>query len=119
MKIRKLGTSYKFYINDNLVHTSYAMNLYGNRFGFTLYDRQSIRVGYLGIYYEDSGSTTNTTTKTNDHTSKETILFDGYTSNTNDWATTKNEKVTLEMKNGDYYFHHKRDSRDSFVSGRL
>ena len=94
LKIKKSGTSYKFYINDNLVHTSYAMNLYGNRFGFTLYDR---------------GSTTNTTTKTNDHTSKDTILFDGYTSNTNDWATTKNEKVTLKMKNGDYYFHHKRD----------
>jgi hypothetical protein len=112
LKVQKVGSAYKFYINSNLVHTSYSVKLYGNRVGFTLYDRQTIRVGYLSMMYEDGGSTTNTTTNTTttSHTSKETILFDGYTDNRNNWSTSENQNVKLEIKNGNYYFDHKRAS---------
>ena len=107
LKIQKVGSAYKFYINSNLVHTSYNVKLYGDNIGFTLYDRQEIRVGYLSMAYEDS-KITNTNNNTISHTSKETILFDGYTDNKNDWSTSKNENVDLDIKNGNYYFDHKR-----------
>ncbi len=116
LKIQKVGTAYKFYINSNLVHTSYSVELFGDRIGYTVYDRQSIRVGYLSMMYEDSGTNTNTNTNTNTtntnttvtHASKETIIFDGYTDNRNNWSTSSNENVNLEIKNGDYFFDHKR-----------
>lgn len=116
LKVQKVGSAYKFYINSNLVHTSYSVKLYGDRYGFTVYDRQSIQVGYLSMMYEDGGTTTNTNTNTTNttntnttsHASKETILFDGYTDNRNDWSTSSNENINLEIKDGNYYFDHKR-----------
>lgn len=111
LKVQKVGSAYKFYINSNLVHTSYSVKFYGDRIGYTVYDRQSIRVGYLSMMYQDGGTNTNTnTTNTNkvSHTSKETIIFDGYTDNRNNWSTLKNEKVSLDVNNGNYYFEHKR-----------
>lgn len=109
LKVQKVGSAYKFYINSNLVHTSYSVKLYGDDIGFTVYDRQQINVGYLSMAYEDSKGTTNTTnTNTVSHVSKETIIFDGYTDNKNDWSTSQNENVNLEIKNGNYYFDHKR-----------
>jgi len=112
LKVQKVGSSIKFYINSNLVYTSYSIKFYGDRIGFTLYDKQSIRVGYLSMMYEDGGTTTTntntTTTNTNSHVSKETIVFDGYTDNRNNWSTSKNENVNLDIKDGNYYFDHKR-----------
>lgn len=109
LKVQKVGSAYKFYINSNLVHTSYTPKIFDSRVGFIVYDRQSIRVGYLSMAYEDSGTTTNTNiTNTNSHTSKETIIFDGYTDNRNNWSTSKNENVDLDINNGNYYFDHKR-----------
>lgn len=113
LKVQKVGSAYKFYINSNLVYTSYSVKLYGNYVGFTLYDRQSISVGYLSMMYED-GSTTNTNTNTNtsitsNHTTKESILFDGYTDNKSNWSTSKNDKIDLDIRGGNYYIDHKRD----------
>ncbi len=114
LKVQKVGSAYKFYINSNLVHTSYSVKMYGDRVGFTVYDRQSIRVGYLSMAYEDNKTNPNTNTNTNtntvSHVSKETIIFDGYTDNRNDWSTSKNENVDLDIRNGNYYFDHKRAS---------
>ena len=113
LKIDKVGNALKFYINSNLVYTSYALKFYGNRTGFVLYDRQKISVGYLSIKYQDS-KTTNTTNTTitntnNKHTVKETIMFDGYTDNRNNWSTSSNNNIKLEVKDGNYYFDHKRE----------
>lgn len=111
LKVQKVGSAYKFFINSNLVHTSYSVKFYGNSTGFALYDKQKINVGYLSMMYEDSSSTNTTTVnnKNNTHTSKETIVFDGYTDNRNNWSTSKNENIDLDIKNGNYYFDHKRD----------
>jgi hypothetical protein len=115
LKVQKVGSTFKFYINSNLVHTAYSVKLYGNSTGFALYDRQSIRVGYLSMNYEDNKGNTNTTntntnTTTTSHASKETIIFDGYTDNRNSWSTLKNENVSLDIKDGNYYFDHTRVS---------
>lgn len=111
LKVQKVGSAYKFFINSNLVHTSYSIKLYGDSVGFTLYDKQEINIGYLSMAYEDSTTTKVTKTDTNSHVIKETIIFDGYTDNKNDWSTTKNENVNFEIKNGNYYIDHKRAKR--------
>lgn len=112
LKVQKAGSAYKFYINSKLVHTSYSVKLYGDRIGFTVYDNQEIAVGYLSMMYEDNDTTTtnnnNKNLYTNKHTTKESILFDGYTDNRNDWAITKNNNVNLDIRGGNYYFDHKR-----------
>ncbi len=109
LKVQKVGSAYKFYINSKLVHTSYSIKLYGDRVGFSVFDKQSIKVGYLSMMYEDGGTNTNTNiANTNSHVSRETIIFDGYTDNRNDWSISKNEKVDLDIRNGNYYFDHKR-----------
>ncbi|MEQ6124133.1 hypothetical protein AAON49_08045 [Pseudotenacibaculum sp. MALMAid0570] len=114
LKVQKKGSKVEFYINSKLVYTSYSTKFYGSRTGFIVYDKQKISVGYLSMMYTSGGSTTNTnttntTTNTNTHASKETILFDGYTSNKNNWSTSKNQNIDLDIKNGNYYFDHKRD----------
>ena len=110
LKVQKVGSAYKFYINSNLVHTSYSVKFYGDDIGFTVYDRQKISVGYLSLAYEDDKKTTTTTTTSNSHVIRESILFDGYTDNKNDWSTTQSSDVNFEVKNGNYYFDHKRAS---------
>lgn len=114
LKVQKEGSKYKFYINSKLVYTSYSTKFYGNRVGFIVYDKIKFSVGYLSIAYEDNKTTTtnttNTTSTTSSHTIKESILFDGYTSNKNNWSTTQSSDVHFEVKNGNYYFDHKRAS---------
>lgn len=112
LKVQKKGSKVEFYINSKLVYTSYSTKFYGNRVGFIVYDLQKISVGYLSMMYTSGGTTTNTNTNTNtnSHVSKETIMFDGYTDNKNYWSTSKNENVDLDIRNGNYYFDHKRSS---------
>ncbi|WP_439127338.1 hypothetical protein, partial [Polaribacter sp.] len=109
LKIEKKGSKYNFYINSKLVHTSYYTKLYGNKVGFIVYDKIKISVGYLSMMYTDNKTNTNTTITKNSHITKESILFDGYTSNINDWALSNNNNATLEIKNGNYDFAHNRD----------
>ncbi len=110
LKVQKEGSKYKFYINSNLVYTSYSTKFYGDRVGFIVYDKIKFSVGYLSIAYEDNKKTTTTTTTSNSHVIKESILFDGYTSNKNNWSESNNENIALEIKDGDYFFDHKRAS---------
>ncbi len=114
LKVQKVGSKYKFYINSNLVYSTYATKFYGDRVGFIVYDKIKMAVGYLSIAYEDNTTTTtnttNTNTTSNSHTTKESILFDGYTDNKNSWSTTKNENINLDISGGNYYFDHKRPS---------
>ena len=113
LKVQKVGSALKFYINSNLVYTSYSSKFYGNSTGFAAYDQQRINIGYLSIMYEDGGTNNNTNTtvtkNTTSHASKETIIFDGYTDNRNNWSTINENNADLEIKNGNYYFDHKRD----------
>jgi len=112
LKVQKEGNKVKFYINSQLVHTSYSTTFYGNRVGFIVYDKIKFSVGYLSMAYEDSKTTTTTTntTTSNSHVIKESILFDGYTSNKNSWSTTQSSDVNFEVKDGNYYIDHKRVS---------
>lgn len=107
LEVRKDGSAYKFYINNQLVHTAYYLKWYGSNVGFSVYNRQEIRVGYLSMSYTGSSTTPK---KKNNHTTVETILFDGYTSNVNNWSTSKSSEADFEIKNGNYYINHKRST---------
>ena len=110
LKVQKEGSKYKFYINSNLVYTSYSTKFYGDKVGFIVYDKIKMSVGYLSMAYEDDKKTTTTTTTSNTHTIKESIMFDGYTDNKNDWSENSNKDVDLKISGGNYYLEHKRKS---------
>ncbi|AUC14247.1 hypothetical protein BTO06_03380 [Tenacibaculum sp. SZ-18] len=119
LKIQKKKDAYKFYINNSLVFTSFSTKFYGNRVGFTVYDKQTVKIGYLSIFYAKANSTTaskenvrggtGSSNSINKHVVNEIILFDGYYNNKNNWSLDSNESVKFELKNGNYFFDHLRD----------
>lgn len=110
LKVEKKGSKMNYYINDKLVHSTYTKKSFGNNVGFVIYDRQKISISYFSMRYTDGKKTTTTVTN-NNHTTKESILFDGYTDNKNSWAEVNDDKVELDIRNGDYHFNHKRAQR--------
>jgi len=117
LKIQKVGSAFKFYINSTLVYTSYSTNLYGQRYGFTLYDRQSIEVGYLSMMYEDGSSKNNTITNNNNNnsytnnTTGKSILFEGFNNNNNKWRISDKSEADVFVSGGNLTINHKRSSR--------
>ena len=109
LTIKKKGSKVEYLINSKVVYTSYSYTSYGDRTGFIVYDKIKMSVSYLSMTYLDNKTTT-TTKNTNSHLVKENILFDGFTSNKNEWSTTQSSDVKFEIKNGDYFFDHKRES---------
>lgn len=107
LKVQKVGTRYKFYINNKFVHSSYSVEWFGSNNGFSIYNKQKISIGYLSMAYEDQQSTIK---KKTSHSSTESILFDSYSDNRNNWSTLENEKVDLNINNGAYIFDHRRPS---------
>ena len=107
LKVEKEGSSYKYFINSNLVHTSYSTDMYGDRIGFIVYEKQKISVGYLSLKYTSAIKNI-----TNDNKKKyktKTIVYDSFYSNRNNWGITDNNEAKLEIKNSKYYFEYKGD----------
>ncbi|WP_445750174.1 hypothetical protein [Polaribacter sp.] len=102
LKITKKGSTITFYINNNYVYSTTHKSIVGKKMGIQLYRNQKISIDYLRV--------TKTSSTINNNTSGETILFDGFNDNNNNWATQNNSDVTLEIKNGGYDFDHKRDN---------
>jgi len=112
LKVQKKGSAYKFYINNNLVYTSYSVKFYGDKIGFIVYDKQKIAVEYLSMYYEDDKKTTpavtNITTKKT--TVSKTILFEGFNNTNNNWPSTDSSDNYAIVNGGDYLIEHKVSS---------
>jgi len=102
LKITKKGKTVTFYINGTYVYTTTHKSIVGKKLAFQLYRNQKISVDYIRVTKTSSIINKNIT-------SGETILFDGFDDNNNNWATQNNNDVTLEIKNGGYDFDHKRD----------
>ncbi|MEM6633659.1 MAG: caspase family protein [Bacteroidota bacterium] len=49
LSVRKVGKTWYFFINKNLVHKSEALPLFGNEFGFLISGRTSIEIDYFKI----------------------------------------------------------------------
>lgn len=104
LKIEKIGIATKFYINNNLVYTSYSCNYSGSRIGYIVYHRQKIAIGYLKIEYIKSATKPVITTKLSN------IFSDNFSSNKNSWYTKQDDLVDMAVNNGKYYFEYKKDA---------
>lgn len=106
LEIQKEGNAVKFYINNNLVHTNYAINFYGDRTGFIVYSNQKIAIGYLSMFYQDYKNEDNNFN--NNNLTGDVILYDDFNSNSNNWSLTNDETANFYFNNGKYYLDHKR-----------
>ena len=111
LTIKKTGSKVQYFINSNVVYTSYSYRSYGDRTGFVVYDKQKIGVGYLSITGYGEQTTSPTITKKTTSIPDKTIWEDDFTSNKNSWSLLNNEKAVLEVKSNKYYFEHKRTSK--------
>ncbi|MAD98416.1 MAG: hypothetical protein CMB99_13915 [Flavobacteriaceae bacterium] len=109
LKIEKKGTSYGFYINGTKVYTAYNLNLYGNRYGFSIFDPQKIAIDSFSIAYIDDKSKDYDVDNISNYTYSNSgyHFSDQYTSNYNSWATIDNSDSKLSVSNGKYYIHNK------------
>ncbi len=105
-KVKKVGRTISFYINDQFLESKDYNAFTGNRLGIYIFDKQKIAIDYIKAT-QLSGSTvvTNTTT-----TNGSIILEDNFSSNKNNWAESSTSDAVLEVKNNRYYFEHKRTS---------
>ncbi|WP_298883835.1 caspase family protein [uncultured Polaribacter sp.] len=106
LKVEKDGSKLKYYINSNLVYTSYSYEFYGDRTGFIVYGKQKISIGYLSMAYTDSKSNNNNNNSNNKDKTTKTILYDSFYSNKNGWAIADEDLTKLEIKNSKYYFQY-------------
>ena len=105
LKIEKKGNSVKYFINSNLVHTSYAYKKFGNRVGFIVYNKQKISVGYLSMSYLGINSNPNPSP-----IAKGNVVFsDDFNDNTNGWHTADNETQNFSFYGGKFNLDHKKD----------
>jgi hypothetical protein len=108
LKVEKEGSKLNYYINSNLVHSTYTYKFYGDRVGFIVYGKQKVAIGYLSMAYNKAKTINNNTTIKKDKKTK-TIVYDSFYSNRNDWGITDSDLTKLEIKNSKYYFEYKGD----------
>ena len=106
LKIKKEKGFIKFYVNGRYLTLYTHKPFMGKRIGFIVYKKQKIAINNFKVKYINQKNTTTT----NSHLIKESIIFDGYTSNKNAWSTTQSSDVHFEIKDGDYFLNHKKAS---------
>lgn len=111
LKVEKIGSTYKFYVNNTLVYSRSYLTLYGKRIGFAVFDPQKIAVDYLSISYLDSKPNNTTIFNNNNTISKGDAIFnDSFNNNNNEWLVNDHENYRFKINNGKYYIRHKRSS---------
>jgi hypothetical protein len=112
LKVEKVGNDLKYYINSNLVYTQSSPTFYGDRTGFIIYGRQKMSITYLSMRYTGTKNNNNNNNNNNfNNNVGESILFDDFTSNTNNWSDRKDETANFYITNGKYYLDHTRDDK--------
>lgn len=108
MTVIRRGTTYYLYVNDVNVHTENYVSTFGTRIGFDAYNKQTISVSEMWIYGTKK-TNTSVATKVTKVDGEEVIFYDQFDNNYNEWADDMQEGADLYIRNGKYYFHHKRD----------
>ena len=108
LKIKKERGFIKFYVNDRYLTLYTHKPFMGKRLGFVIYNNQKIAINNLKVKYINQSNVNNNLTTT---TSGSVILKDDFSSNKNEWAESNREEADLEIRNGKYYFDHKRSSK--------
>lgn len=101
LTIRKVGDYYYFFINKELVHSTPFQSFYGNKLGFQVAKQTKLHVDYIKVSYLENEK----------DLVKIPILDDDFSYNDNGWAVNNKTESTLSIKNGYYYFKHKRSSK--------
>ena len=109
LKVEKRGSQYKFFVNNTQVYSTYNLNLYGSRYGFSLFDPQKVAVDYFNISYIDNKSNNYNVDNIKNYTySNSGFHFsDQFTTNSNSWATRNGSDADLIVSNGKYYIENK------------
>jgi len=102
LRIKKLGKRITFYINGTYIKGLDYESFMGNKMALKIYRKQKIAINYFRVKY--LGTTTTSSSKS------KTILFEGFNSNSNNWAESNTSDVLLDVSNGDYIIDHKRAS---------
>ncbi|EDO25738.1 predicted protein, partial [Nematostella vectensis] len=107
-KIKKTGSTISFYMNGTFLESKPFKSFYGDKVGIHVFDKQKVAIDFIkATQLNGSTITTNTTTTTT--TSNGIIYEDDFSSNKNNWATSNTNEASLEVRNGKYYFDHKRE----------
>lgn len=96
--IKKLGNRIYFYINNRQVDSMGFQYFMGNKIGYRIDMRQAIEIKDL---------TVSKVLKER----KQIVFSDYFDNNRNNWALRNTSKVRLSVRNGSYFFDHKRASR--------
>ncbi|WP_347175043.1 caspase family protein [Polaribacter uvawellassae] len=110
LKIKKERGFIKFYVNDRYLTLYTHKPFLGNRFGFIVYNDQKIAINDLKIKYINQSNVTVNNNVTTTTTTGSVIMEDDFSSDKNGWAESSTESAEIELRNGKYYFSHKRDS---------
>lgn len=103
LKIRKVGSTISFYINEVLVQSKEYKNPMQNETAFILRDNQRIAIDYIRVK------------RLNDELNSNTILYEGFTDNSNQWDTTYDSIMRADVRDGNYVLDH-RSSEGGMIS---
>jgi hypothetical protein len=140
LTVRKVGSTYYFFLNENLVHTMPFEPFFGDRIGFSVPGYSEVNVDKLkvstlaskGYTPSNNGPSTpgvpgvpnapgigSNTTSSSDPSvysysgTKEKFFLDDFYDNSNGWAEKDDEKVTININGGNLNF---KTNQDIFYS---
>ncbi|PWG04373.1 caspase family protein [Polaribacter aquimarinus] len=112
LKIEKRGSKFYYFVNNSLVHTASYMKVYGNRYGFSIFDPQKIAVDYISISYLGDDPNNNNIFKDDTKLKGDLLFSDNFdSSNINKWTERNDENTEFRLSNGKYYVRHKRKDK--------
>ncbi|MGB0892634.1 MAG: hypothetical protein ACPGUU_09800, partial [Flavobacteriaceae bacterium] len=106
-KVRKVGNTLSFYINNTLLESKDYNTFVGKRVGIYIYGKQKISIDYIKATQLSKNPLV---ADNNSNSNGNSIMDDNFSSNKNNWAESSNNDAELEIRNNRYYFEHKRTS---------
>jgi len=103
LSIEKRGNQLKFYINNTFIYAKDFEPFYGDRVGFVIFQNQKIAVDYISIKYLDNK-------KEVTYNDGEFAINEPFNNNNNEWLESDTEATRYVIKNGKYYFKHKKNT---------
>ncbi|MBN1251106.1 MAG: hypothetical protein JXR51_16550 [Bacteroidales bacterium] len=123
LTIRKYHNVYYFFFNEKMVYSMSFVNFYGKKIGFEIGKSSSIEIDFLKVSYLSSNSVPEAVNMNKNYdnytaiinSDKTFILKEDFNSNSNEWALSNNENVSLLIKDGCYYFESKGEFYHSLI----
>lgn len=109
LKISKTGNTITFYINGSNVYSQDFTSFVGKQMAICIYRNQKISIDYLKVKQKSSSSYNNNNNNNNNnkkYSKSNTIVYDSFYSNRNNWAVSNGEQAKLEIKSSKYYFEY-------------